>query len=428
MILRSLLRADAGGGRAPWDDFWYRPVGMTSATGLAVNAQTALENSAVWACVRLVSETVASLPLILYQRQPDGGKQRATQNPVFDILKTAPNDIQTPFSFKRVLMTHALLWGNAYAQILPGPRGSVDHLLPLHPDGVRPVAVPGGVVYMVRQPDGTERPTDRSEILHLPGLSLDGVSGLSVMRYAREAIATGLAAGQYTARFFGNGARPGGLLKHPGKLSKDAKERLRAEWQAVHGGVANLHKVAVLEEGVEWAQTGITNEDAQLLGVLEWSTQEAARRFNVPLWMIQANEKNTAWGTGMQTALDVFKDMTLRPWLVLIQETVDKQLVFDPRCFSEFIAEALLQLQTLERFQAYQIAAGGNAPWMTRNEIRRRENLNPLPGLDEPLAPLNMAPAGQTAPSPAAPNGTAAHGDILDILALPTEPPNGRSH
>lgn len=394
-LIRALV---GGGGRGPADDFWYQPVSGGSSFGTG-GAETLLSASPVWAGVRLLADSVAAAPLITYRRLKDGGKVRATDHPVYDLLHDQPNKLQTAYAFKRVLMVHALLWGNAYAKIVPGPRGPVDTLVPIHPDGVRVEKIPGGIRYMVRGDSGLEEPLNDEDVFHLPGLSLDGVSGLSVMRIARESIELNLEAKRYSSGFFKKGGRPAGVIKHPAKLSKEGRDNLRDSWQEIHGGTQGAHKIAVLTEGMEWQATGITNEDATLLGTLEWSAADCARYFNVPLHLIQETSKVTSWGSGIEELNSAFVTFSLLPWLVNWQQTITKDMIVASRLyFVEFLVDALLRGKTKERFEAYQIAAGGNAPWMTRNEIRRAESMNALDGLDEPLQPLNMgsgaAPAG----------------------------------
>jgi HK97 family phage portal protein len=390
VLARALARGIAA--LNPLDDRYYSmPGGGMSAAGVYITAESALAHSAVWACVRLLAESTASLPLLVYRRRLDGGKDRALDHPIYDLLHSGPNPQTTAFSFKRVEMVHALLWGNAYAQILPGPRGPVDRLRVLHPDGVRPILQPDGTLaYRVNFKDGPRMLLD-DEVFHLPGLSLDGYQGLSVMQYAREAIGLGLQARQYQSRFFSQGGRLGGILKVKGRLSKDGKLKLKEDWTAGNSGAAGAYRVAVLDEDAEFQTIGLTAEDAQVLSSLEWSSQDSARFFNVPLHMIGDTSNVTSWGSGIEQLSLGFVTYSLMPWLVNWQDTIGKDLIIANRTyFAEFLVDALLRGDTLKRYQAYQLAAGGQAPWMTRNEVRAAENRNPLEGLDEVLQPLNM--------------------------------------
>lgn len=372
-------------------------IGSVSQSGLYVGPERALQASAVWSCVRLIAESIATMPIIMYRRLPDGGKERATWHPLYSILHDSPNELQTAFDFKRVLMVHALLYGNGYALIGDGPRGAVDHLTPLYPESVRVERIEGGIRYQVRGANGREQPVNAEDILHLPGLSLDGISGMSLVTVARESIGLALAAEGYSARFYSQNARPGGVLKTEKKLSPEGAERLRTSWQAAHAGLGNAHSVAVLEEGTEWQQTGMTNQDAELIAQLDWSAADIARFFNVPLHMIQLMTKSTSWGSGIEEMGIEFVTFTLLPWIRNWEQLIQKRLVLAPQqYFAEFLVDSLMRGKLTERYEAY--ATGRNWGWLSVDDIRTKENMNPLPdGLGQRyLEPLNMQPAGAT--------------------------------
>jgi HK97 family phage portal protein len=409
LLSRALFRADTGIDRSPWSDYWYGPIGGQTLSGIKVGVEAALSASPVWAAVRLLADSVAALPLVIFKRRADGGKDRDPNHPIYDLLHESPNPLMTAYNFKRVMMVWCLLWGNAYAEIRPGRRGTVDTLWPLHPDGVRIEEIPGGKIrYQVRQRDGTEKAYDDEQIFHIPGLSLNGISGMSVMQIARESIGLSIAAKNFSSGFFSRGGRPSGILTHPGKLTKDGRTNMREEWEAVH---ATPHRVAILQEGVTWHATGLSSEDAQLLGLLEWSAADIARYFNVPLHLLQETAKVTSWGSGIEELNSAFVTYSLLPWLVNWQQTITKDLiVFNQFFFAEFIVDALLRGKTLERYQAYQIASG-SAPWLAPNEIRAAENRNPLPGGDElqkpPTSPAPRPPAAPPSNQPKQPDALA---------------------
>jgi HK97 family phage portal protein len=203
-------------------------VGSEAYSGVYVTPETSLMSSAVWACVQLISESIATMPAIMYRRLANGGKERAPDHPLYSMLHDDPNEWQTAFTFKKVMMVHALLYGNGYARIVAGPRGPVDALEPIHPDDIELEALRGGGYrYKVRNADGVKVPVNAEDIFHLPGLSLDGVQGLSLVKYARESIALALAADRYSAKLYGQGAHVGGLLRHPNKLSPEAAQRIK---------------------------------------------------------------------------------------------------------------------------------------------------------------------------------------------------------
>lgn len=297
-FLETLLRPKAA--LNPMDDRYYASmgaIGAVASSGAYVNAETALTSSMVWACTRLISESIAMMPTLIYRRLTDGGKERASGNPLYTLLHDAATAQQTAFTWKRQLMVHALLWGGGYARIQSGARGPVDSLPIIHPDSIRAESLTGGGLrYQVRGEDGIERPVNAEDVFHLPGLSLDGVNGLSLVQYARESIGLALSAEGYSARFYSQDARPGGILKTDQKLSPEAAERSKLSWQLAHSGAGNWHTTAVLDSGLEWQQLGMTHADAELIQQLDWSAADIARFFNVPLHMVQLMTKTTSWG------------------------------------------------------------------------------------------------------------------------------------
>jgi len=413
-LLRPELRADAD----PNDEgAWTSAIsgGGAAASGVWVSADTALQSSPVWACVRLLSESIASLPIHIYRRLADGGKERAPEHPLYELLHDAPNDLQTAFDWKRVTMVHALLWGAGYSQIRPGPRGAVDRLEAQHPDLVREERLAGGGLrYMVRGEDGVERPVNAEDMLHIRGLSVDGVTGLPLIAYARESIGLGIAAREYSARFYSQNAQPGGVLKHPGKLTPEAAKRMRESWQAAHAGLYQAHRVAVLEEGTEWMQTGMTHADAELIAQLDWSAADVARFFNVPLHMIQQMTKTTSWGSGIEEMSIEYVTYSLLPWVRNWEGRIGKDLIIAKRAyFAEFLLEGLLRGKLGDRYTSY--ATGRQWGWLSVNDVRRLENMNPIGNGDDYLQPLNMVPVGsEPVPAPARDGRPAdAHYDLL---------------
>ena len=401
MTILARLLAPRAAAPGPIDDFWYAPVGSLTATGVRMSADTALTIATVWACVRVIANTVAMLPLIMYRRRSDGGKDRATEHPLYDLLHDNPNPRQTSFQFREMLMGHLLLRGNAYAHIVPGPRGFADQLVPLHPDRMEPQLLANGRVrYQYSTPSGPIETFNQDDIFHLSTLSDDGVKGLSVIGLARESFALAYATESYGARFFGQGARPGGVLKHPGKLSPAAHEHLRTSWTERYGGLQGSHKPAILEEGMEWQALGMSNEDSQFLQTRGFQVEELASWFGVPLSLIQHTEKSTSWGSGLTQLTQGFITYTVSPFLVRWEQAIKQKLILAPQVyFAEFLTDGMLRGDPAQRSAFYAIMVQNGL--MTGNEVRIRENMNPLPGLDEPRVPLNMGPAeGQPAPAP----------------------------
>lgn len=387
--------------------------GLGTASGAVVTPENALKISTVWACIRLISDCVGMLPLIVYSRLANGDRERATEHPLYDLLHDQPNYRQTAFQFKKMLTAHLLLRGNGYALIVPGPRGFADQLVPLHPDRVTPKDLGNGRMnYLYQKPEGDTVPYTDDEIFHLRGLSIDGMRGVGVVEYARETFGTALAREQYGARFFANDSTPGGLLKTAGKLSPEAAVRMAKDWAAAHSGPRGNHRVAVLEEGLEYQAIGMTNKDAQFIELGEYNSEQIAGQwFGIPPHMVGLTSKATSWGSGIEEMSLGFITYTLMPWLTEWEQSVTRDLVLaTQKYFVEFLPDALLKGRLLDRYNAYQIAR--NIGLMNPNEMRRKENMNRRtdPGGDEYV----QLPAGVPAqPAPAA----GATGHYRELLA-----------
>jgi HK97 family phage portal protein len=387
-----------------FSDEWYTTTpGAFSSAGAFVNVDSAMRLSAVWACRRLIADSLASSPLFVYRYMADGGRQRATQHPLFELLHSRPNRLQTSFEFVEQLTGDCLMRGNGYARILPGPRGFADQLVRLPPDDVTPERVGDTVRYQVLQGDGTKSVVNGEDVFHLRGLGDDGLVGLSVIQYARESFGVALAAEGYGARFFSQDARPGGVLKHPNKLTPEAAKRLKESWAAAHGGYGKAHSTAVLEEGVEWQQVGMSSEDAQFLETREFQIADIARWFGCPLHLIQETSKATSWGTGIESLGIAFVTYTLLAWARRWEQAISRDLILAPGSyFAEFLLDGLARGDQGSRYAAY--AVGRNWGWLSVNEIRQKENLNPIANGDAYLQPLNMQEVGAppaSAPQPA---------------------------
>jgi HK97 family phage portal protein len=369
--------------------------GTASVTGKVVNPSTALQLTAVYACIRLLSETFASLPAILYRRL-ERGKERAIDHPLYFVLHNIANKEMTSVEFRSTMMAHVLLWGHAYAEIVRNAAGEVKSLWPITPNRVTPFRNSRNeLVYKVNLPDNEFVNLSANRVLHISAML-----GLSPIAQAREALGMSMAAEEYGARFFSNDSRPGGVLEHPGHLSKEAAQRLRESFESYHAGLANKHRVAVLEEGLKWQQIGLDPQDSQFLETRKFQVGEIARLFGVPPHMIGDTEKSTSWGTGIEQQNIGFITYSLRSWIVRWEQEVNKTLITqDERkfYFIEFLVDGLLRGDIKSRYQAYSIARQNG--WMNGNEIRELENMNPVEGLDEYLVNGNMIPADQSADS-----------------------------
>lgn len=401
-FITRFLGIDAPALRDPEDPRWWGGVNPVSVAGPVVNAETALKASAVYACVALIAETIAAMPLITYRRLPDGNKERVPHHPLYSVLHDQPNRDQTAFEFWEMMLGHTLQRGNGYARKVPGPKGPVDQLVPMHPDRVKIERGQTGVLrYRVRREDGTEEVLNQEDVFHIRGKSSDGITGVSVLTYARDSVGMALATEEYGGRLFSQGTRLSGVLKTAGKLDKDVQKRLKAQWASTYNGLQNAHQVAVLEQGLEWQQMGMTNEDAQFLDTRSFQVVDICRWFRVPPHMVGETSKATSWGTGIEQMSIGFVMYTLLSWMTRIQQAVGRDLIIAPQqYFAEFLVNALLRGDTKSRYEAHNI--GRNGGWLSVNDIRRMENMNSIPNGDVYLQPLNMNEAGSV------PEGTGA--------------------
>lgn len=384
--------------------------GPMTATGIRVNADTAMRLTAVYSAVRILAETIATLPLIVYRRTENDGKERATDYFLYPLLHDQPNEEQTSVEFREMLQGHLALRGNAYAQI-DRKMGRPARLVPLHPDRVEVRREKGELVYKVNPTNGPAYFLRRSagEIMHLRGLSSDGVTGLNPIELFREAMGLGLAYEEYSGRLFGNGANINGVLETPQAMSDEALKRFRKLWQENYGGVGNAGKTAILEQGMKWQAIGIAPKDAEFIVSRKFQVTEIARIFRVPPHMLADLERSTFSNIEHQS-LEFVRD-TIRPWLVRWEQALTRDLIPPEdrsEYFVEFLIEGLLRGDFKTRYDAY--AIGRNNGWLSANDIRRMENMNPLPPEqgDVYLIPLNMVPAGSTTAPGKDPSDSAA--------------------
>lgn len=374
--------------------------GGEAASGIVVTPDTAMRATAVYACVQYLARSIAAMPLILYQRLPDGGKERDYEHPLGRVLHDQPNGWQTAFDFRAMLQAHLSLRGNAYARIVSANGAPVSALIPLHPDRVRPLPrrVNGRLAYEHWPLDGGREILLQEEVLHLRGLSLgpDGVLGLSPIDSLREAVGLALAAETYGARFYRNDARPGIVVKHPGRLSPEGAARLKASWNSQFAGAANAHKTAVLEEGMDIVPIGMTAEQAQFLETRKFQRGEIASIFGVPPHKIGDLERATFSNIEHQ-AIEVVTD-TIRPWAVAWEQALTRDLFTGDMRRTHMVAfnlDGLLRGDIESRYRAY--ATGRQWGWLSANDVREREDMNRIDGGDIYLAPVNMTPAEKLA-------------------------------
>ncbi|MDQ2234275.1 phage portal protein [Ligilactobacillus animalis] len=373
--------------------------GSTTA-GQNVTERTAMQNTAVYACVRVLAEGLAGLPLHVYQYGEDGNKKRAIDHPLYFLLHDAPNPEMTSFIFRETLMNHLLLWGNAYAQIIRDGQGNIKALYPLMPDRMDVNRAANGELYYTytRNYDDYQAKNKSqqvillsNEVLHIAGLGFDGLIGYSPIAMAKNAIGLSMAAEQYGSTFFKNDATPGGVLEHP-NIVKDP-ERLRKSWQAQFSG-ANNHSVAVLEEGMTFHQLSIPPDQAQFLDTRKFQLDEIARIFRVPPHLIGDLERST-FSNIEQQSLEFVK-YTLNPWCVRWEQAINQQLLGAGNYFVKFNVDGLMRGDYESRMNGY--AIGRQNGWLSANDIRELEDLNKIPadqGGDDYLVNGNMLPLKQ---------------------------------
>ncbi len=362
----------------------------SSNSGKPVNERTAMQTSAVYACVRVLSETLASLPLHVYKYVDNGGKEMQTQHYLYPILHDNPNPEMTSFVFRETLMSHLLIWGNAYAQIIRDGRGRVLAMYPLLPNRMEVDRAPSGaLVYTyrlsiddVQYKQETTLTLGPDDVLHIPGLGFDGLVGYSPIAMAKNAIGMALATEEYGATFFANGANPGGVLEHPGVI-KDP-QKVRDSWNSAYQGGGKAHKVAVLEEGMSYKTIGIPPEQAQFLETRKFQLNEIARIFRVPPHMIGDLDRSS-FSNIEQQGLEFVK-YTLDPWVIRWEQVLQKSLVLPSEknsLFVKFNVDGLLRGDYAKRMSGYALARQNG--WMSANDIREMENMNQIPAEEDQL-------------------------------------------
>ena len=371
-----------------------------SSAGKTVTERSAMQMTAVYSCVRILAEAIAGLPLHLYRYKKDGGKEKAIDHPLYLLLHDEPNPEMSSFVFRETLMTHLLLWGNAYAQIIRNGKNEVVALYPLMPNKMAVDRDEHGQLYYTYQRSNDEAATmtgstvilKPSDVLHIPGLGFDGLVGYSPIAMAKNAIGMAIACEEYGAQFFANGAAPGGVLEHPGTI-KDP-QRVRESWQSTFGGSGNANKIAVLEEGMKYTPIGISPEQAQFLETRKFQINEIARIFRVPPHMVGDLEKSS-FSNIEQQSLEFVK-YTLDPWVIRWEQSLMRALLaLDEKTeyFIKFNLEGLLRGDYQSRMNGYAIARQNG--WMSANDIRELENQDRIPaeeGGDLYLINGNMLP------------------------------------
>ncbi len=356
-----------------------------STSGKRVNERSSMQMTAVYSCVRILSEAVAGLPLHFYKYTDNGGKEKAAGHPLYFLLHDEPNPEMTSFVFRETLMSHLLIWGNAYAQVIRDGSGRVLSLYPLLPDKMEVDRDEHGRLFYTYTRNTDENPNfseygrvrlKPEDVLHIPGLGFDGLVGYSPIAMAKNAIGMAIACEEYGAKFFANGAQPSGVLEHPGTIKDPA--RVRESWQSTFGGSHNANKVAVLEEGMKYTPISISPEQAQFLETRKFQINEIARIFRVPPHMVGDLEKSS-FSNIEQQSLEFVK-YTLDPWVSRWEQSMSRSLLTaeeKKEYFVKFNVDGLLRGDYQSRMNGY--AVGRQNGWMSANDIRELENLDRIP-------------------------------------------------
>ena len=412
-VLGQLLRSTSY--KTPDDALRVALGSEPTASGVTVTSEKALGIPAVYAAVSLVADAVGALPLKVFART-ERGKQEDPRHPLSVLLHQLPNPEMTAIELRSALQGHLMLRGNAFCEVQRDAQGRVVALWPLAPHLMTVTRDANrNLVYLYRLPDGRDVKWTWSNphaqpapILHLRGFGYDGYVGYSPLTLHRETLGLAHAAKEYGARFFSNGGRPSGVLKAPGQLSDDARLRLKAAWDATTRGLSNAHRVAVLEEGIEWQQVGMEPEDAQMLSTLQYSDAQVATLLRVPPHMIGQVERSTSWGTGIEAQQTMFLQYSLMPWLVRWEQACARDLLsvkgFATRSI-KFVVQGMLRGDLTSRSQYYQSMFDRGV--FSVNDILELEDRNTI-GEDGDrryvmanLAPLGESPIAETPDRPA---------------------------
>jgi HK97 family phage portal protein len=384
---------------SPLDDRWYREIGgMRSDAGPVIVPEAALGVSVVYRAVNVLAHSVASVPLVVYRRTDDDGKERARDHSAYDLLHDRPNPWMTSFRWRHLVMSQAILWGNHHSEIMPGP-GGIGGLVPLNPDTTRVVDQlgDGRLVYVTR--DLSERGYEperrllQDNVFHVRGFSLDGKSGIPLTKLARNAIGLALSAERHGSMFLRNGARFSGYLSTPSPMQKEVREDNEKAWQRAYGGPNSSGKTPLLVGGLKYEPISANNKDSQWLEARQFQVEELLRYLGVPGVLVGHPDKTATYASAEQFFLS-FVTHSVRPWTENIAAELGMSVVLGaPEFFADFILEGLLRGDIKTRYDAHRISIASG--WKTRNEARVEENYNRGPDeLDEFLEPLNMVEAG----------------------------------
>jgi len=363
-------------------------------SGAEVSEMSSLGVTAVWACIKILANSMASLPLITYKRLDPKGKKRAFDHYLYDLLHLRPNPLQSSYEFRHLLSVHQNLWGAGLAEI-QYKKGIPAALWPIPPWLVKvKVNEKSNALFYEIKIKGGKKILPSYQVLCFPSMMTSSFEWLSPIAVHRETIGLSLAMTEFGALTFGQGTNPSGILMHPGRLKEQSEKDIRAKFKDAYEGLSRSHRLMILEEAMKYERIGLPPEDAQYVESRKFTNQDIARIYNVPLHLLQDHEKSTSWGTGIEEMNMGYVMFTMRPMLVQWEQEFQIKL-FDEKepYFCEFLIEGLLRGKQSERYKAY--AIGRQWGWLSADDIRMIENMNPLP--DEQgemyLVPMNMVDA-----------------------------------
>lgn len=394
-LIGRLFGASEGGSpaRDPSSDYWYSPA-MAADGKIDVNAATVQQIPEVYDCLQVIAQTIASLPLVTYRKLRDGGKERTDDHPVADLLHHRPNDLATAYEFRHQMTWDLCLHRNAFAEIKEGQRGPIDQLVRLDPQTIWVIKVDGGHVYEIREANGNRRRLVPEQVFHLraPPVTSDNLLGRSLIEDGRHTFARALALQDFARRFFENDATPGGIVEVSGRFTPEQAQEFKRKWQGQFTG-RNRHKVAVLDSNAKFSPIDIQNDKAQFIETYREVSLQCLRFWRMPPHKVGILDKAT-FSNIEQQSLEFVTD-TLMPWIVAWEQAIRRDLIIrDDLFFAEHNVDGLLRGDIKSRYEAYRI--GREWGWLSADDIRARENMNPLGSGrgDVYLQPLNMAPAG----------------------------------
>ena len=363
---------------SPMSDYWYTPFGATSTyTGKTVSEVTAMNVSAFYAGVRLISETMGMLPVSIYRRLGGSAKRKERGHPLQDILHDKPNQWQDSMQWHEMMTAHAIMWGNGYSEIVPGRRGFASELIPLHPARMEvKLGDDTRLRYVFLMPNGQKKVYLQDDIFHLKGFGY-GIAGISLLTAMQQTLGIALATEEHAGRYFSNAAVACGVAEHPGAMSEPAQDRFKKTFQEAYAGVSKHHSVMVLEEGMKWKQISVNNRNSQFLECRKFLVNEIARGLRLPPHLIGDLEKATFDNITEQDL--EFVKYAMLPWVKRWEHAHQTQLITVPQTFfAEYNLDALLRADYKTRMEGHEIAIKNRI--LNPNEVREIENRNPYPG------------------------------------------------